>query len=416
MRRTRITPGAALLLISVQASAQPEPPPDPAAPGEETTPAEPSEPPDAPEAVPAPLPPPVPPPAPAASAPAPAAEPAVTDRLAVGTEGFFRPGILLQAWFLLDRAEETTSTFRIRRAELHARGEILPGLISYAVMIDPAKVLEFQDRTLAVADQDPAPTDPDNPENVTARQPVSAVSVFQDFFITLQTDYLDLSIGQFKIPVSWEGYNSSSKLLFPERALVARELGDKRDLGLRLAKTFRWFGFSAGVFNGAALNNLDGNNAKDLGLRLEAYPIEGIVLAGVAYASAGNRESNVKDRYEADLRFERGPFLVQAEYVRAHDVSSSGTEVEAQGFYGALAWTFFDRIQPCVRLGLLDPDVDQDLDPSASSGRDEVWQLDVGLNYYVRKHEAKLQLAYSRFQFDDRRATNEAILAAQVSF
>ncbi len=50
-------------------------------------------------------------------------------KLAVGTEGFFQPGILLQGWFLADRADETTSTFRVRRAELHLKGEIIPGRV-----------------------------------------------------------------------------------------------------------------------------------------------------------------------------------------------------------------------------------------------------------------------------------------------
>lgn len=415
IRAHQIAVAAGCLVLATRAWAQPEAPPADSPPAEVPVAGTPA-PPTAPSA-------PAPPtaetrPAPAPLPPATPTPPAAstTDRLSVGAGGFFRPGALLQGWFLFDHADETTSTFRIRRAELHVRGEIVRDLVGYAVMIDPAKVLEFRDTTIPVSNQDPPPSDPANPESVTVRQPVSAVSMFQDFFITFLTPYVDISIGQFKIPVSWEGYNSSSRLLFPERALVAREFGDRRDLGLRLSKTFRYFGYSAGVFNGATLNNLDNNNDKDLGLRLEAYPIEALVLAGVVYRSVGERVANVKDRYEADVRFERGPFLLQAEYIRAHDVGSSGTPVDAHGFYGALAWTFADVIQPCIRVGYLDPDVDRDLDPATASGRDEVWHFETGVNYYLRRHEAKLSLAYSRFQFDDRTANNEVILAAQVSF
>lgn len=335
-------------------------------------------------------------------------------KLGVGTGGFLQPGLLLQGWFLADHADETTSTFRIRRAELHVKGEIVPGLVSFTLMIDPSKVLEFKNTALPVANQDPPPTGSANSETVTAKQPVSAVSVFQDFFITYKVPYAEVSIGQFKIPVSWEGYNSSSRLLFPERALVSREFGDKRDLGLRLSKTFRSFGYSAGVFNGAALNNLDTNNDKDLALRLEAYPVAGLVVGGVVYASAGARTANVKDRYEADLRFERGPLLFQSEYIRAHDQGTSGTAVDAQGFYAAVAWAV--HLQPCLRVGYLDPDVSKDLDPVADKGKDEVWHFDVGLNYYLRKQEAKLQLNYSRLQFDQKTASHGIVLAAQVSF
>lgn len=358
-------------------------------------------------------------PAPAPAAP-PAAAPVFPKKLSVGTSGLFQPGILLQAWFLVDGADAITSTFRLRRAELHVKGEIIPGKLAYAVMIDPAKVLEFKDFTVTVANQDPPPTDPTMPETVTERRPVSAVSALQDFYITWLTPWVDVSVGQFKIPVSWEGYNSSAKLLLPERAPVSREFGDKRDLGVRLAKTFKYFGYSAGVFNGAGLNNLDVDNSKDVGLRLEAYPIEGLMVGAVGYVSVGplgaGNNANNKDRYEADLRFERWNFLFQGEYIRAHDVAADGTATDAHGFYAAVAYTFFGHLQPVVRLGYFDPDLSADLMPASAAAKDEFWHLDVGVNWYIVKQEARLSAVYSRFEFDDKTPNNELILAGQLSF
>ena len=128
-----------------------------------------------------------------------------------------------------------------------------------------------------------------NPTTVTINNPSSAVSVLQDFYITAMSQYADVSIGQFKIPVSWEGYNSSSKIVFPERAIISSTFGDKRDLGLRIEKKFKKLGYSAGVFNGQGLNNFDSNVQKDLALRLEAYPVEGLTIAGVTYDSVMQR-------------------------------------------------------------------------------------------------------------------------------
>lgn len=342
--------------------------------------------------------------------------PAYLPRLKVGTNGYFQPGILLQGWFLLDRQESTTSTFRLRRAEMSVKGEIIPKWISYALMIDAAKVLESQEEEIAVSNQTPAATGPETTETVQVKQPPKAIAVLQDFFITFQLPYVDLSLGQFKIPVSWEGYNtSSSKLLFPERAIIAREFGDVRDLGLRLTKRFRYFGYSAGVFNGATLNNLDTNNAKDGALRLELYPIPGMALAGVVYASIGQRgEVNTKDRYEGDLRFERGPFLFQSEYIRAHDVKEKSTD--AQGFYATLAYNWREKLQPAFRVTYFDPDIHQNLMPQNLTDQDELWQYDVGINYYIRQNEAKLQVGYSRMQYENKKANNEIILVAQVAF
>ena len=337
-------------------------------------------------------------------------------KLAVGSDGFLQLGLLLQGWVVADFADELTSTLRLRRAEIGLKGEIVPGVVSYGVLIDPVKVLESKDTVLLVSNQDPAPTNAEKPESVTAKQPVSAISVLQDVLLTVNTPYVDVTAGQFKIPVSWEGYRSSAKLLFAERALVAKEFGDKRDLGLRLSKTFKYIGYAAGIFNGAGVNNLDGNNDKDVALRLEGYPIDGLVVAGVAYGTLGERKADVKDRYEADLRYERGPFLVQGEYILAHDLGKTGPATDRQGFYTAVAWTFWDILQPALRVGFFDPDLSTNVDPVVASGKDEVWHVDAGLNYYLRKNEAKLQLMYSRFQYETRAANNEFVLAGQVSF
>ena len=374
----------------------------------------------------------VPPPPSDASAPAttaaapaaPAAEatgisaPEPPRQLEVGSsDGFFRPGLLLQGWysaeFLGTAADEIDNTFRIRRAELSAQGEIVPGWVRYKLMIDPAKVLEFGSATLVVDNQDPAPTDPDNPEQVTVRQPVSAVSMFQDFFVTFLVPYVEISIGQFKIPVSWEGFGSSSRLLFPERAAVSRRFGDRRDLGLMLAKKFEWFGYTLGLYNGAGQNNFDTNNTKDLALRLEGYPFEGLTIAGVAYLAVGDRgQAGTKDRYEGDLRFDYAGFLFQGEYIYAHDVNASGADVHGHGFYAAVAYTIADLLQPCARVGYLDPDLDHE----GTGTTDELWQIDAGLNWFLHRHEAKLQLSYSRLQYDERTPGNQLILSAQASY
>jgi len=202
-------------------------------------------------------------------------------KIAVGKagQGFFQPGILAQGWFVLEHGNGVTglSTFRLRRAELIAKGEILPKRVGYQIMVDPAKVREFGTTTVA------GPPDAmGNPTTVTIRQPITAVSPLQDFYITFLTPYLDVSLGQFKIPVSWEGYNSSGRIIMPERASVSVLYGDRRDTGLRLWKTFPKWGYSAGIFNGPGLNNLDNNNQKDVALRLEAYPIKGLTIAGVS--------------------------------------------------------------------------------------------------------------------------------------
>ena len=369
-----------------------------------------------------------PPPPPAPSKPA-----ELPKKLAVGKDSpgaTFGPGVLLQGWFVDDTASVTnaagqdvtitSSTFRVRRAEISASGELIPKGVKYKVMFDPSRVRDTLTTTAAV-DAAGKP--------VTIKTPVSALSTLQDLYITLVTTYADVSIGQFKIPVSWEGVNSSAKLILPERAFVATLLGDKRDLGLRIEKTFDKWGYMAGVWNGTGLNNFDNNNQKDAALRLEVYPIKGLTLAGVTYDSVGYRgRAGTKDRWEADLRYEAGPFLFQSEYIQARDRGASAS-VTAQGLYGAVAYKlgkigsgmFAGELQPVVRVGYFDPDTSQNLDPtqvasSNTGGNDERIDYEVGLNYYLRGHELKLQASYDRQQFDQKTANNELIVAAQIWF
>jgi hypothetical protein len=297
----------------------------------------------------------------------------------------------------------------VRRAEISAKGEIVPGRFGYAVMFDLARLLEFQNKSLPVA-----PAVPMMPQTVTAKQPVGASSVLQDVFITYMTSYADVSIGQFKIPVSYEGYNSSSKIVFPERAMVSSTFGDKRDLGLRIAKQFQYVGYSAGLFNGSGQNASDADDNKDAALRLEVYPRKGLLLAGVAYASLSGREKpGHKERFEADLRFEHGPFLLQAEYIHGRDVSAAAmgtTSVKGQGFYTVAGFRPIDELQVLGRFGYLDPDT--------SAGKNHRTAYEGALSYYLQQFEARLQIAFSHFKNSDptKKSQNVLIFAAQASY
>jgi hypothetical protein len=330
--------------------------------------------------------------------------------------GLFNPGMLAQAWVQTERAGDTTQVmqFRLRRAEMSVNGEIIPKRVAYRIMFDPAKVRETTKVTVA------GPPDAmGNPTTVTINNPSSAISVLQDFNITAISPYADVTIGQFKIPVSWEGYNSSGKLIFPERAIVSTTFGDKRDLGLRIEKKFTQFGYTVGVFNGATLNNFDGNLQKDVALRLEAYPVKGLTIAGVTYDSVGQRDlAGTKDRWEVDARYESGPLLFQGEAILARDVAMDGADATpGRGFYVLAGYTLSDvdttfhgDLQPVFRMGAFDPNTDVD--------DNALLHFDLGVNYYLVKHEAKLQLAYQRTQFQDpmKSANNQVILAAQVNY
>jgi hypothetical protein len=394
------------------APAAPAPPAAaPAAPGE-PPPAQPAAPAAPPAAAPLPVAEPAPPP-PAAE------EPPTETKLAIGKEknGFFQPGFLLQMWFVLDHqvapGPNYQSYFRARRAELRAKGEIIPKVVAYNVMIDPAKLLNFTDQTIQVEGQEPAPT---VPGEVTVQAPPADTSILQDAFVTAMSEYVDVSFGQFKNLVSWEGYQSASKIIMPERALSSRTFGDRRDLGIKAEKKFDRAMYAVGLFSGQGPNQRDTNNQKNGVVRAELYPIEGAMIGALAYVAIGERDApNTEDRAEGDLRLEIANVLVQAEYIRAWDMNSAGDERDqGQGAYGVLGYTFFEKLQPVVRIGFLDPDLDESDNHTVS--------YELGVNYYIQQNEMKLQLSYSLFDnsqnYQDSNGENlsELILNAQVAF
>jgi hypothetical protein len=348
------------------------------------------------------------------------------DKVTVAKTGYFQPSANLQVWALAshlagDPQNEWNSTFRVRRAEIKAKGEIVPKTFGYTVMFDVARLLDFTNKSTDVKDADGMTIG-----SVSTSQPPSGgnTSILQDVALTWMTDYADVSIGQFKIPVSLEGAGSASKLYFPERALVSRKYGDRRDLGLKAEKKFDMFGYTLGLYNGEGQNKLDSNDQKDLSLRVEVYPIKELTVAAVGYTAIGDRElAGTKDRIEGDLKLDMSNVLVQAEYIRGWDMPvNDGTRLVGQGFYVTAGYTLFDELQPIVRIGSLDPDIDADNDTPATAANfdanDEYTTYEFGANYYFKQHDCKLQLAGGFF---DPEAVNtntrfDLTLAAQIAF
>jgi hypothetical protein len=393
--------------------------------------APPAEPIPAPGAAAPPPPPPAPPaavvPPPAPPAPPAAPPPVGPEKLSVGKSGgFFQPSLLLQAWAFSqnDSGSPMTSTLRLRRAEIRAKGEIVPGLVSYNVMIDPAKLPAFNTVNVPVV-----ATDPMNPPpagTVAVPQPTGDQSILQDYSITFQSEFADVSVGQFKILVSHEGNMvGASKLLFPERALAERRAaspfgapyagtigyGDVREMGVKIEKKIaEKFYYALAVYNGSGSNRLDNDNEKDVGLRLEAYPVEGLLIGAAGYTTVGTRDNSIRDRLEGDLGYEANNVYFLAEYIHGWDSPNTvlNPKIESHGFHAALAYTFIKRIQPAVRIGMLDPNLDAD--------GDKIMTYEGGLNYYLRGHEAKLQLAVAAFDHQTALTIWQYTLAAQASF
>ena len=156
-------------------------------------------------------------------------------------------------------------------------------------------------------------------------------------------DYFMITAGQFKIPFSMENLASSNKLEMIDRsqvveALVARGkdvIGNQngRDIGIQISGTFLKrndvpiIEYRIGVFNGSGINVADtANNAKDIAGRLIFTPISGLSFGGSIYNGwdkaikpdfPGN--SQVRNRYGAEVSYVKTRFSAKAEYIAGKD-------------------------------------------------------------------------------------------------
>lgn len=286
---------------------------------------------------------------------------------------------LMQLWYSGgDRG--LADTFRIRRTELYFTGSVTKKA-RFQVMVDPAKTLSLDLTTTPVA--------------------VSQSSrILQNAFITL--DYVpkvQVNIGQFKLPLSLEGLQSSGRLDTVERALFASDrarggaYGDVRDLGLIVSGgAGRRMDFQAGVFNGVAesQNEVDRNDQKALAGRLVARPVDGLQVGTSGAWGNGGGARPRRDRYGAELQLARGAFLFRSEVMAGRD-----GPLNRRGFYGHVGYRFGSKVEGVFRLDGWDPDTASESTPASVSELDYV----TGFNVFLSQHNLKLQVNYIRKTF-----------------
>jgi phosphate-selective porin len=316
---------------------------------------------------------------------------------------------LLQAWFQSgDRG--LRDSFRIRRAEMKFIGDISRD-VHWTVMIDPAKSLGLSTTSSTVAGQ----------TVITSVAPTQSTRVLQDAFVTLNVNsHANLNVGQFKIPLSLEGLQSSAGL-DTERALFASDrvrggtYGDVRDVGAMLyGPLTRQLDYSIGVFNGSgeSQNELDRNDQKSLAARLVFRPaqIPGLQL-GTSGVWAGTQRADRprRDRLGFDVLYAHGPLTLKGEYMTGEDGL-----IKRQGYYAHFAYHLSAQWETIFRVDSWDPDTSIDSTAANADERDYV----AGVNYLLAGSRAKLQFNYLLKTYANELAPDQklAVMKVQTSW
>jgi phosphate-selective porin/uncharacterized coiled-coil protein SlyX len=334
---------------------------------------------------------PAPAPAPAVSAEkAPAAKPVRNVEIGIGSIRF---NGLLQGQYLAGN-ESVRDSFRIRRAELKFTGEINPQ-VKWTFMIDLAKAISVSNTFATI-----------NGQSVLTNTSVNQSSrIFQDGYITLNyIKNVSVDIGQFKLPLSFEGVQSATRLETIERAMFLSDrargggLGDVRDIGVMARGSFKkQLEYQIGMFNGVgeSHNDVDKNDQKTVVGRMVLKPafVKGLQFGGSgAFTGATRIDRPRKERLGAELYYIRGPWTVKSELMTGKDA-----DLHRIGYYGLLAYKINPKVEAVFRYDTFDPDRRRENSFANAIERDYV----VGVNYFISENNVKLQFNYLRKTFNN---------------
>jgi hypothetical protein len=369
---------------------------------------------------------------PAAPAPVAAAPPAEVKKEAlvfyVTPDITFKPGLRLQTRYQYDTRTNNNEIY-LARFRLKAGGEAYEIVKYYLEM----KI--------------------DNTGKTDGKSPSAAVeNGWLDF--TYNPDLIGRA-GLYDVPFSRDALTSDSKLLLIDRSLIKDALTafGFADNGIGVMARGRPFGgrfeYMVGGFNNDKFNGLPGSNAKNTGSLmpmarvavdlLDPAPLGGYADYRASYVGKGERltlganggwlgdardtVNGFQQRFDlwawgVDAFFNKGPFTLQGEYDwfrQSGNVSRSNHGWFVQGGYLVEPLNrWIDQAAPWF------PDVEvaaryQGLNAN-SYRRERERQTTVGMNFYIRDHNLKIQTDYSFRQIQDTEDRGLYQLQLQLDF
>ena len=238
-------------------------------------------------------------------------------------------------------------------------------------------------------------------------------------------DYFNVTIGEAKIPFSFQNLLSDSKLEISDRAQVVEALVSRstdvignqngRDIGVQVGGSFLKYSkrylleYKIGLFNGSGINVADNNNNKDLSGRLVAHPFEGVGIGGSFYSGTGfygtpAAVNHGRNRTGIELNYEFKRFLLRSEYIEGKDGA-----IKRNGWYAETGYFLIpSRFQLLLRYDTNDP--------NSAVSKNATTNYLVGGTYHFNNW-SKIQAAFTVVKKEANSKTNNmAVIQYQISF
>jgi hypothetical protein len=263
----------------------------------------------------------------------------------------------------------------------------------------------------------------------------STTSPLEDFILNWDASkdkWFQIAVGQFKVPLGRQELTSSNRQQFADRDLLSGEFSRGRDVGVQL-----WgllgkgkVEYRAGIFNGNPASRLDNDNDKyQFNARLMFQPFGDARYSESDFESHGKPLLAVAGQYErnnqhgstnvddldtrilgVDAVFKYHGLFLFAEYFARHRTPETSSVFDSNGFHAQAGYFLIrDRLEVAARWAGYDPS-----DLIADNDRTEVGGV---VNYYLNRHNLKLQGDFRQLDDDGRRTkTKELRLQTQVVF
>lgn len=289
--------------------------------------------------------------------------------------------------------DEGSNTFSLKRVRLAVTGEPVPGL-EYRLQADMAG---------------------------------SASKILDAFLRYRFNPFLNIQAGQFTTPFTLESqysllkkegidYAQAISRLSGYNDVISERNSNGRDIGVMVYGNLFEVGenpypiikYNIGIFNGAGINRVDVNRAKDIIARVDVHPyVRNLVLSASVVAGSydnGVNANAANNRFSVGGEYKDDALTIRSEYVRAH-IDNGGEKLSYDGYY-AVAGYWFDltdssRLRPIVRY-----------DTFNDAGVVTTLYM-AGVDYWPLAH-LRLQLGYTH-SYAPQSSAHRNILQAMVS-
>lgn len=305
------------------------------------------------------------------------------EQIKTSDEPKIKIGSLIQLWNTTNFKNETLgyetfNTFRVRRVQAIFSG-VINDRISTNMMVDFARILPS------------SLTEPDSAKGKVdkANSKQSAYSILQDVYITYlleKKNKIEMRVGQFKYPLTYEGLQSNTNVDFVDRAEITKTFGDKRDIGIQFSAKPKMFEVTLMLVQGNSQNKTDVNRQKDLAGRMVIKPLPDLSFGASFYnGRAGDDGKIPQNRHAFEVVYKHEALTVYSEAVFAKD-AKIGPARSQKGWYAAALYNVNESWQPVFRYEW----VGKNFELLKKIPRQ---RLTMGGNYFIQKN-AKIQFNY----------------------